>query len=166
MLSADEAAAKAAWFAKQGPAAAKASHMAKQDQPAAAPAAPAASAPAAPGAAAPSWGTGMISMAGMCNGTSGATPNPDPDSPLILPCARRHRVRMRRALERGCCEARVARGAGRGLARLERRRGARRGGSGGRGGARGRGSARAGTAVDGLSVQRARHAHARAGARA
>ena len=59
-MSADEAAAKAAWFAKQGPAAAKASHMAKQDQPAAA--------PAAPGASAPSWGTGMISMAGMCNG--------------------------------------------------------------------------------------------------
>ena len=69
MMSADEAAAKAAWFAKRGPAATRASHLAKQSQPATAPAAPAVpAAPAAPGASAPSWGTGMISMAGMCNG--------------------------------------------------------------------------------------------------
>ena len=60
--NADEA-AKAAWFAKRGPSAVRAAHLAKQGQQAAAPAGPAAS-----GASAPSWGTGMIAMAGMCNG--------------------------------------------------------------------------------------------------
>ena len=61
--NADEAAAKAAWFAKRGPSAVRAAHLAKQGQQAAAPAKP-----AAPGAWTPSWGTGMIAMAEMCNG--------------------------------------------------------------------------------------------------
>ena len=61
--NADEAAAKAAWFAKRGPSAVRAAHLAKQGQQAAAPAGLAAS-----GASAPSWGTGMIAMADMCNG--------------------------------------------------------------------------------------------------
>jgi len=61
--NADEAAAKAAWFAKRGPSAVRAAHLAKQGQQAAEPARP-----AAPGAWTPSWGTSMIAMADMCNG--------------------------------------------------------------------------------------------------
>ena len=61
--NADEAAAKAAWFAKRGPSAVRAAHLAKQGQQAAAPAGA-----AAPGAWAPSWGADMIAMADMCNG--------------------------------------------------------------------------------------------------
>ena len=61
--NADEAAAKAAWFAKRGPSAVRAARLAKQGQQAAAPAGP-----AAPGAWAPSWGTDMIAMTDMCNG--------------------------------------------------------------------------------------------------